>query len=194
MPIVKQVSQRLIVCLAAMFHNSNIKLYLQNITQAYVQSISNLNQKFYIQLLLELILLLGASFNRVIKVMKLLYSVLKVSNYWFAIYHTYHKKKLKMIESIYNPHFLYNFSLFSIVRMQTDNTLILINNHFASTKKDAIRSVKIMIKNREHFTPTYFLKFNSAQIKLKLNGLVLTKKSYIEGILLVIDYTIDSTS
>ena len=46
---IQRVSQRLIVCLAAMFQdNDNIKLYLQDITQAYVQSTSDLNRDFYI--------------------------------------------------------------------------------------------------------------------------------------------------
>lgn len=49
LPIIQLVSQRLIICLAAIFQdNNNIKLYLQDVTLAYVQSTSNLNQEFYI--------------------------------------------------------------------------------------------------------------------------------------------------
>ena len=35
-PTIQRVSQRLIVCLAAMFQDNNIKLYLQDVTQAYI--------------------------------------------------------------------------------------------------------------------------------------------------------------
>ncbi len=49
-PTIQQVSRRLIVDLAAMFQdNDKIKLSLRDITQAYVQSTSNLNRDFYIQ-------------------------------------------------------------------------------------------------------------------------------------------------
>ena len=42
--VIQRVSQRLIICPAAIFQgNDNIKLYLQDVTQAYVQSTSNLN-------------------------------------------------------------------------------------------------------------------------------------------------------
>ena len=78
--------------------------------------------------------------------------------------------------------------------MQTDNILILANNPFANIKNDAIRSVKIMIKNKEYLTPTYPLKFNSVQIKIYLNKKVLTKKSYIKVILLVTNHAANSIS
>ena len=85
--------------------------------QAYVQSISSLNQEFYIRLLHELILLLDASSDCVIKVMKPLYGILKTGNHWFATYHTYYKNKLKIKESIYDPCLLYSSGPFDIVVM-----------------------------------------------------------------------------
>ena len=51
-----------------------------------------------------------------------------------------------------------------------------------------------MTKNREHFTPAHLLKFNGAQIKLDSNRIVLTKESYVEGILPVTDHAANSTS
>ena len=99
-----------------------------------------------------------------------------------------------MIKSIYNCYLLYSFSLFGIVGMQIDNTLILADNNFAYIKEDAIRSAKIMTKNRKHLTFIHSLKFNDAQIKLNLNKIVLIKESYVGGILPVIDYITDSTN
>ena len=78
--------------------------------------------------------------------------------------------------------------------MQTNNILILANNNFASTKKDAIRSAKIITKDKKHLTPTHSLKFNRAQIKLDLNRIVITKKSHVRGILLITDHIADSIS
>ena len=194
-PTIQRVSQRLIVCLAAMLQdNNNMKLYLRDITQAYVQSTSKLNRDFYIRPPLELISLLGAKSDCIVKVMKPLYGVPEAGNHWFAIYHTHHKEKLGMTKSTYDSCLFFRSEPLGIVGMQIDDILILADNNFASTKEEAIKSAKIITKDREYLTSAHPLKFNSAQIKLDSNGIVLTKKSYIGGILLVTDYTADSTS
>ena len=62
--------------------------------------------------------------------MKPLYSVSEVGYHWFATDHIYHEDKLKIKESTYNLCLLYCSDLCNIVEMQTDNTLILVNNDF----------------------------------------------------------------
>ncbi len=115
-PTIKQVSQRLIVCLAAKFKdNDNIQLYLRDIMQANVQSTSDMNRDFCIQPLFLLISLLGASSDFIIKVIKLLYGVSKVGIPWFASYHTYNKGTLGMTKSKYDPCLLYRSSTLAIV-------------------------------------------------------------------------------
>lgn len=76
----------------------------------------------------------------------------------------------------------------ALLGIQTDDILILVDNDFASIKKDTIRSGKIMIKNKEYLTSIYPLKFNGVQIKLDLNGIVLTKKIYVKSIFPITDY------
>ena len=174
--------------------NNNIKLYLWDVTQAYVQSTSNLNQEFYIWPPPELILLLGSSSDCKVKVMKSLYGVPEGGNYWFAIYHIYHKDKFGMKESTYNHCLFYSFSLFGIVEMQTNNTLILADNNFASKEDKAIKTAKIITKDWEHLTSSQSLKFNEKQIKFDLKKIVLRIKSHIGGIFLVTNYDADSTS
>ena len=44
-PTIQRVSQRLILCIAAMGYH---KLYLRDISQAYVQSTTTLNREFYV--------------------------------------------------------------------------------------------------------------------------------------------------
>lgn len=75
--------------------------------------------------------------------MKLLYGVLEASNQCFATYHTYHRDKLGMKESIYDPYFLYSSGLFDVVEMQTDDTLILADNDFAGKEESVIQTAKI---------------------------------------------------
>lgn len=51
-----------------------------------------------------------------------------------------------------------------------------------------------MIKNCKYYSSTQPIKFNRVQIKLDLDGIVLSKKSYVSGIFLITDHNIDSTS
>ncbi len=85
--------------------------------QTYLQSTSNLNLEFYILLLPKLILLLSASSDYIVKVMKSLYDIPEVGNHWFATYYTHYKENLGIEESIYNSCFLYKSNLFGIMGM-----------------------------------------------------------------------------
>jgi hypothetical protein len=49
--------------------------------------------------------------------------------------------------------------------MQTDDTLILVNQSFAVVEKEAIHSAKIIIKTREQLTFINSLKFNDTRIE-----------------------------
>lgn len=80
--------------------------------------------------------------------MKLLYSVSKAGNNSYAIYHTHHKEKSGMRESTYNLYFLDKTSPFSIIEMQTKDILIFADNDFISKDNKAIKSAKIITKNR----------------------------------------------
>ena len=66
--IIQRVNQRVILCFIAMFKNNFIKLYLRDVTQAYVQSLFSLNQKFYIRSSSEFTVMLGAIETDVVKV------------------------------------------------------------------------------------------------------------------------------
>lgn len=68
-----------------------------------------------------------------------------------------------MKKSIYDFCLCYSCGLFGIMGIQTDNTLSLVNNDFVGIVEDAIKSVKIMTKDKEYFTTsTFLLKFNGA--------------------------------
>ena len=94
--------------------------------------------------------------------MKPLYGVSKAGNHWFATYHTYHKDKLGIKKSSYNPCFFYSSGPFDSLGIQTNNTLILANKDVASKEDKEIKNTKIMKKNWEHFTSSQPLKFNEA--------------------------------
>lgn len=70
--------------------------------QVYIQSTSNFNQDFYIRPPYKPILLLGGSSNSIIKVIKPLHDMPKISTNRFTTYYPHYKEKPEIIEAIYN--------------------------------------------------------------------------------------------
>jgi hypothetical protein len=167
--IIQRVSQRLIICLVVSL--SQMKLYLKNIIQIYVQFRFNLNRDFYVQSLSELIKLMKIFNDCILKMIKSLYDVSKTNNHWFKIYHDHHIDKLNMIQFLYDFCLLYISSIIivqidmSIIDIQIDDTLILADQSFAVVEKKAIHSAKIMIKTREQLISNNLLKFNDIKIE-----------------------------
>jgi hypothetical protein len=124
--IIQRVSQRLIICLAVTLQ---IKLYLRNIIQIYVQSRFNLNRDFYVQSSSKLIKLMKIFNDCILKVIKSLYDVSKADNHWFKTYHDHYIDKIKMTQFTYDSCLLYiiiiNHIDMKIINMQTNDTLIL---------------------------------------------------------------------
>jgi hypothetical protein len=100
-PTIQRVSQRLILCIATMKPHTH--LYLRDISQAYVQSTTNLNREFYVRPPRELEAELGIKKDSVLKVLKPLYGVPEAGNHWFKTYHSHHVQQLHMDQSTYNP-------------------------------------------------------------------------------------------
>jgi hypothetical protein len=98
--IIQRISQRLIICLATSL--SQMKLYLRDITQIYVQSRFNLNKNFDVQSLSELIKLMSILSECILKMIKSLYEVSETDNHWFKTYHDHHIDKLSIISFTYN--------------------------------------------------------------------------------------------
>jgi hypothetical protein len=76
---IQRISQRLIVCLIVVF--SKMNLYLRNITQTYVQSVTSLNRDFLVRSSVELIKHLDIVSNSILKMIKSLYDVLEIDNH-----------------------------------------------------------------------------------------------------------------
>jgi hypothetical protein len=101
-PTIQRASQQLILCLAAYFTERN--LYIQDISQAYVQSKSLLNRQFYVKPPRELDLRQG----NILRVLRPLYNVPKAGTHWYRTYHAHYINKLKLLTSAYDPCLLYN--------------------------------------------------------------------------------------
>jgi hypothetical protein len=59
---------------------------------------------------------------------------------------------------IYNP--------FSIVGLQTNNTLFVVDSVFIAKEEDVLRDTGFLAKDREQLSTAYPIKFNSSLIKL----------------------------
>ena len=136
-PTIQRMSQRLLLCIAAMKLDTSTGLYLRDISQAYVQSITKLNREFYVRPPRELANQLGIEKDSVLRVVKPLYGVPEAGNHWFRTYHNHHVQELHMNASTYDPCLLYtNQNAFGIVGLQTDDTLFLANTAFAKAEQE----------------------------------------------------------
>ncbi len=189
--IIQRINQRLIICLVVTFCQS-MKLYLRDIIQTYVQSRFNLNRDFYVQSFLELIKSMSILSECILKMIKSLYEVSETDNHWFKTYHDHHTDKLSMTQFTYNSCLLYIITKNTIISridmsMQIDDILILIDQSFAVVEKEAIHSVKIMIKTREQLISDNSLKFNDTRIeRIESNDTIyFRQETHIQGIQLI---------
>lgn len=194
-PTIQRVSQRLIACLAATFQNDATKLYLRDVTQAYVQSTSDLNRDFFIRPPQKLVVMMRAPSNCILKVVKPLYGVPKAGNHWFATYLTHHTSKLGMMGSIYNPCLLYKSQPLAIVGLQTVDTLMLAEDSFAVEEEEAIKTTNITTKERTHLIFENPIKFNGTLIQLTPSGeITLRQETRAGGISLMKNHEASTTS
>jgi hypothetical protein len=79
------------------------------------------------------------------------------------MYYKYHKEKLLMITSIYNPCLLVTTikDMFEMIEMQTDDTLIVEIENFSALKKDKLQKIKFITKLKKQLSLKNSFIFNS---------------------------------
>jgi hypothetical protein len=172
-PTIQRISQRLILAFTAILLNAEIGLYLRDIIQAYIQSTTRLNCTFFVQLPVEINIEKGT----ILRVIKPLYSVPEAGNHWFYTYQPYYIEKLDIRQSIFDPCLLHaTGSDIRLVGLQTNNTLILASTTFTEREDIKLKEAGFVLKERERLTESHPLKFNSSNITLEGNTLVLTQE------------------
>lgn len=96
----------------------------------------------------------------ILKVVKTFYNIPEAHNYLFAIYYKYYINSFIMTESTYDPCLLFRYERFSIIDLQTDNTLMLANNTFTSIEEKTIKTARFMTKKQACFLLKILIKFN----------------------------------
>lgn len=193
-PTIQRVSQRLILCLAAMMPGK--KLYLRDISQAYVQSVTKLNRDFYILAPPELTTQLSIAQGSILKVVKPLYGVPEAGNHWFKTYHSHHLTELNMDQSTFDPCLLYSNKPFGIVGLQTDDTLFLGDIDFAAAEQNNLKKAQFLAKEREHLSVDKPIKFNGGLIQLleQHNSITLSQERQCQNLRLVHEKPVTTTS
>jgi hypothetical protein len=95
-------------------------------------------------------------------VIRPLYKIAKAEIHWWATYSKYYKDKLFMAISTYDLCLLVTIpeNGFSIVRMQTDDTIILADEPFSILEENELLNAKFIVKPKEKLTPDSPLIFN----------------------------------
>ncbi len=162
---IQRMSQRIIFAIAA---SINHHLYLRDITRAYTQSKSLLNRMFFIRSSLDLDI--NLSDDAILRIIKSLYDVSKAKAHWFNTYHDHHKKNLNMTKSTYDLCLLFinqnDQSIFELIEMQTDDTLMLKDERFAELEESELKKAKLLFKKREMLITFTLIKFNDEIISL----------------------------
>jgi hypothetical protein len=102
-----------------------------------------------------------------------------------------------MEQSTYNPCLLYSNEPFSVVGLQTDDTLFVGNDCFAEKEQVKLEEAKFIAKERERLTLTHDLKFNGGIVHLQDNsngGITLTQERQCRNLKLVRDEKTSTTS
>ena len=178
-PTIQRSSQRLILCLTASFPDRN--LYIRDISQAYVQSKSYLNRRFYVKPPKELDLGNG----NILRVLRPLYGVPEAGTHWFRTYHAHHINELKLLTSAYDPCLLYNKD--AVVALQTDDTLFLGNLEYVATEETQLQKAGYLAKPIEKLSVSKKLVFNGGTISKEHSTIRLTQEKHCTKIRLVQD-------
>ena len=101
-----------------------------------------------------------------------------------------------MAQSTYDPCLLHtSINRFSLVRLQTDDTLFLADPEFARNEEAELKKAKFLAKDREQLTAQHPIKFNRGQITLQENNSIkLTQERQAQNLRLVSTQPLDLTS
>ncbi|KAI0991966.1 hypothetical protein K3495_g16220, partial [Podosphaera aphanis] len=160
-PTIQRASQRIIICIAS---STSYSLHLRDVSQAYVQSTTNLNRKIFAKPPKEILHTLPQ--NSILHIKKPLYGIPEAGTHWFQTYQKHHIEKLSMVQSTFDPCLLHTekSDLFGVVGIQTDDTLFTGNDKFVNLENNEIIKAKILTKPVQKLHPDNQIIFNGGII------------------------------
>jgi hypothetical protein len=176
-PTIQRASQRVIIAIAPSLAKLGIKLFLRDITQAYIQSTTTLNRLILANLPKEMRHQYPPGTIMIVR--KPLYGIPEAGTHWWATYYKHHKEKLFMVTSSYDPCLLITTKkgVFGVVGMQTDDTLFLASEEFATLEDNELQKAHLTAKPRDELSTESNLIFNGCIVTMKSDGTIhLTQK------------------
>ncbi|OXV06955.1 hypothetical protein Egran_05279, partial [Elaphomyces granulatus] len=176
-PTIQRASQRVIIAIAPSLAKLGIKLFLRDITQAYIQSTTMLNRLILANLPKEMRHQYPPGTIMIVR--KPLYGIPEAGTHWWATYYQHHKEKLFMETSSYDPCLLITTKkgAFGVVGMQTDDTLFLASEEFATLEDNELQKAQLTAKPRDELSTKSNLIFNGCVVTMKSDGTIhLTQK------------------
>ena len=175
-PTIQRVSQRVIIALAPSLARQGINLFSRDITQAYVQSTTNLNRQILAKIPKEL----HNEFPKgtIMIVRKPLYGIPEAGTHWWATYNQHHKEKIGMETSTYDPCLLISGpnKPFGLVGMQTDDTLILGSQEFRAQEDRELKKAHFLAKLVDCLSKETPLIFNGCILRQEKDSIMLVQK------------------
>ena len=139
-PTVQRISQRVALCIAASM--SSMNMYTRDITQAYIQSHTQLERDVYIRAPKEMELPPGY----IIKVVKPLYGIPESGLHWYLTYLTHHLDTLRMTRTRSDPCILIrrtkDGALDGLILLQVDDSLGLGSDTFMQEEEQASKAFR----------------------------------------------------
>ncbi|KAI0992846.1 hypothetical protein K3495_g15338 [Podosphaera aphanis] len=125
--------------------------------------------------------------DMIMKINRPLYGIPEAGTHWWATYSKYHREKLGMNVSSYDPclFFTNTSDHVGIIGLQTDDTLILCDETFNLKEEHEIRRAKFPAKPKEKLLEHNPIIFNGCILHLKNGNVILTQKGQGKKIQLV---------
>ncbi|KHJ30062.1 hypothetical protein EV44_g3886 [Erysiphe necator] len=167
----------MIICVKMIF--PSWKIYSRDISQAYTQSGTKLNRKFFIKAPKEI----SIGDENILQVLLPLYGVPEAGTHWFARYHKWHLDALKLSTSSYDPCLMFGPN--SIVGLQTDDTLYASNQEYANFEDTELKKAKFKAKDIEILSENFPMTFNGVNIKIVKDSICMTQQRQCRKIELI---------
>lgn len=145
-PTILRASQRLFVCLAAIFRE--LIVFLRDIIQAYTQSDTTMTDPVFV----KPPKCLGFPPDVILRVERCLYGLPESGLHWFGTYHKHHMAYLHLRPSVHDPCFLYTPRMFAkpieqknaigLTCLQTDDTANLGTRAFQQREQEGVKKFR----------------------------------------------------
>lgn len=163
-PTVQRCSQRLLLALAPSLRGRGARLFLRDITQAYIQSTTMLARRILARPPKEIMKFLPV--GTLMEVLRPLYGIAKAGLHWWNTYWKHLCEKLSMEPSTYDPCLLITNDpeAFGIMVVQTDDTLACGVDKFVAREESGLNEAELIAKPIERLTPMAPLLFNGTKV------------------------------